>query len=174
MYCLSRWHSVPAVGLRNSRDKSFPIGIAFGSRVFVCDSLTFVGDQGQARTAGAGGGDRAPLQQQRVAQNHMLLTYQGMPVSNAVADEVIMQLFRKEVIGCSALLTWWSSGNVPPMIGATDGLAVVQYRDLCPCGEGYRERPAALNSNPHPRKCRLSLMTRSDFSAYYARDEQRG
>jgi len=34
-----------AVGLRNSHDKSFPIGIAFGSRVFVCDNLAFIGDQ---------------------------------------------------------------------------------------------------------------------------------
>src|SRR6202051_1263297 len=33
-----------AVGLRNSHDKSFPIGVAFGSRVFVCDNLAFLAD----------------------------------------------------------------------------------------------------------------------------------
>ena len=32
------------VGLRNSHDKKFPIGISFGSRVFVCDNLAFDGD----------------------------------------------------------------------------------------------------------------------------------
>jgi hypothetical protein len=32
------------VGLRNSHDKRFPIGISFGSRVFVCDNLAFSGD----------------------------------------------------------------------------------------------------------------------------------
>jgi hypothetical protein len=32
------------VGLRNSHDKTFPIGLAFGSKVFVCDNLAFVGD----------------------------------------------------------------------------------------------------------------------------------
>jgi hypothetical protein len=32
------------VGLRNSHDKSFPIGVAFGSRVFVCDNLAFIAD----------------------------------------------------------------------------------------------------------------------------------
>lgn len=32
------------VGLRNSRDKSFPTGVAFGSRVFVCDNLAFIAD----------------------------------------------------------------------------------------------------------------------------------
>jgi hypothetical protein len=31
-------------GLRNSHDKSFPIGVAFGSRVFVCDNLAFIAD----------------------------------------------------------------------------------------------------------------------------------
>jgi hypothetical protein len=30
-----------AVGIRNSVDKSFPIGFAVGSRVFVCDNLSF-------------------------------------------------------------------------------------------------------------------------------------
>jgi hypothetical protein len=32
------------VGLRNAHDKSFPVGIAFGSRVFVCDNLAFIAD----------------------------------------------------------------------------------------------------------------------------------
>src|SRR5579863_4558166 len=35
---------VDTVGLRNSHDKRFPIGISFGSRVFVCDNLAFNGD----------------------------------------------------------------------------------------------------------------------------------
>src|SRR4051812_4838235 len=32
------------VGLRNSSDKSFPVGIAFGAKCFVCDNLSFIGD----------------------------------------------------------------------------------------------------------------------------------
>ena len=32
------------VGLRNSHDKSLPVGIAFGSRVFVCDNTAFIGE----------------------------------------------------------------------------------------------------------------------------------
>lgn len=32
------------VGLRNSHDKRFLVGISFGSRVFVCDNLAFTGD----------------------------------------------------------------------------------------------------------------------------------
>src|SRR4029079_3093952 len=33
-----------AVGLRNSVDKSFPMGFCAGSRVFVCDNLAFRSD----------------------------------------------------------------------------------------------------------------------------------
>ena len=32
------------VGVRNSHDKTFPIGIAFGAKVFVCDNLSFIAD----------------------------------------------------------------------------------------------------------------------------------
>ena len=32
------------LGLRNSHDKSLPIGVAFGSKVFVCDNLSFNAD----------------------------------------------------------------------------------------------------------------------------------
>jgi hypothetical protein len=33
-------HAV-TIGIRNSHDKSFPVGLAIGSRVFVCDNLAF-------------------------------------------------------------------------------------------------------------------------------------
>src|SRR5690348_15660722 len=33
------------VGLRNSHDKSFPVSVGFGSRVFVCDNMAFLADQ---------------------------------------------------------------------------------------------------------------------------------
>jgi hypothetical protein len=32
------------VGLRNSHDRSFPVGIGFGSRVFGCDDMAFSAD----------------------------------------------------------------------------------------------------------------------------------
>ncbi len=37
------------VGLRNSHDKTFPAGLAVGSRVFVCDNLAFSGEISIAR-----------------------------------------------------------------------------------------------------------------------------
>jgi len=32
------------VGIRNSHDKRFPVGLSLGSRVFVCDNLSFAGE----------------------------------------------------------------------------------------------------------------------------------
>src|SRR5882672_7993093 len=38
----SPYHSyTDTLGLRNSHDKSFPIGIAFGAKTFVCSNLSF-------------------------------------------------------------------------------------------------------------------------------------
>src|SRR5882762_3254894 len=72
------------VGLRNSNDRTFPVGIAFGSRVFVCDNLAFIGDQvirrkhtlkAKRELPGLVTEIVQPLQAQRVAQNAKLLAY---------------------------------------------------------------------------------------------------
>jgi hypothetical protein len=74
------------VGLRNSHDKSFPIGIAFGSRVFVCDNTAFVGEhviqrkhtvKAKRELPGLITEIVQPLQQQRIEQNTKLLTLPG-------------------------------------------------------------------------------------------------
>jgi hypothetical protein len=96
------------VGLRNSHDKSFPIGIAFGSRVFVCDNLAFIGEhvirrkhtvKARRELPGLVTEIVQPLQAQRIAQNEKLLTYKGTPLDDAAADHAIMQLYRDDVIG---------------------------------------------------------------------------
>jgi hypothetical protein len=100
------------VGLRNSHDKSFPIGIAFGSRVFVCDNLAFNADivikrkhtvKAKRELPGLVTEIVQPLQAQRIAQNTKLLTYQASPISDAVADQAIMQMYRRDVIGVQAI-----------------------------------------------------------------------
>lgn len=97
-----------AIGLRNSHDKSFPIGIAFGSRVFICDNMAFLGDHVIRRRHTANAKRElpglvteiiAPLQAQRVAQNKKLLTYQHTPLTDRQADHAIMELYRHQVIG---------------------------------------------------------------------------
>jgi hypothetical protein len=96
------------VGLRNSNDRTFPIGLAFGSRVFVCDNLAFIGDQTIKRKHTIKskrelpmllGEIVAPLQAQRLAQNQKLLTYQNTAISDAQADHAILSMYREGVIG---------------------------------------------------------------------------
>ena len=96
------------LGLRNSHDKSLPIGIAFGSRVFVCDNLAFSADhvikrkhtvRAKRELPGLLADIIQPLKAQRIAQNQKLLTYQASPVSDAGADRAIMQMYRQDIIG---------------------------------------------------------------------------
>jgi hypothetical protein len=96
------------VALRNSHDKRFPIGIGFGSRVFVCDNLAFIADHVIKRkhTANAKrdlpglvGELVEPLALQRESQHRTLLTYRGTALNDMQADHAIMSMYRQGVIG---------------------------------------------------------------------------
>jgi hypothetical protein len=96
------------VGLRNSHDRTFPIGIGFGSRVFVCSNLAFSADivikrkhtaNARRDLPGLIGELIEPLALARERQHKQLLTYQGTPLSDAQADHAIMNMFRRDVIG---------------------------------------------------------------------------
>ncbi len=95
------------VGLRNSHDKKFPIGIGFGSKVFVCDNLALVAEHVIKRkhTANAKrdlpgliGEIVEPLQIAREKQHQQFLTYQGTELSEVQADHAIMQMYRDDII----------------------------------------------------------------------------
>ena len=108
------------VGLRNSHDKSFSIGIAFGSRVFVCDNTAFVGDHvirrkhtAKARRdlPGLLAEIIAPLQDVRAAQHETMLCYQNTPLTDAIADHAVLQMYRGDVISLQKIddvLNEWS------------------------------------------------------------------
>src|ERR1700728_2718906 len=94
------------VGLRNSHDKSFPIGVAFGSRVFVCDNLAFIADHVIKRkhTAnlkrdlpGIVGELVEPLALHREAQAKPLTRYRQTVLSDERADHAILNLYREGV-----------------------------------------------------------------------------
>jgi hypothetical protein len=111
------------VGLRNSNDRTFPIGIAFGSRVFVCDNLAFIGEQvirrkhtlkAKRELPGLVTEIVQPLQAQRIAQNQKLLTYQGTPLTDAMADHAILNLYRQDVIGVQAVAHVLKAWEEPP------------------------------------------------------------
>ncbi|MBN9360701.1 MULTISPECIES: DUF932 domain-containing protein [unclassified Devosia] len=95
------------VALRNSHDKSFPVGIGFGGRVFCCDNLSFIADHVIRRkhTANAKrdlpglvGELVEPLALQRERQHQTFLRYQMTELSEAQANDAIMTLFRQGVI----------------------------------------------------------------------------
>ena len=95
------------VGLRNSHDKKFPIGIGFGSKVFVCDNLALVAEhvikrkhtkEAKRDLPGLIGEIVEPLQLQRERQHQTFLTYQSTRLTDALADHAIMQMYREDII----------------------------------------------------------------------------
>jgi hypothetical protein len=95
------------LGLRNSHDKSFPVGIGFGSRVFICDNLAFIADQTIKRKHTANlkrdlpgiiGEMIEPLALHRESQHRTFERYRTTDLSDELADHAIMQMYRKGVI----------------------------------------------------------------------------
>src|SRR5205823_11907759 len=95
------------VGLRNSHDRSFPVGVGFGSRVFVCDNLAFIADHVIKRkhTAnlkrdlpGLVNELVEPLTEIREQQHKTIERYQHARLTDMQADHAIMQMFRQNVI----------------------------------------------------------------------------
>lgn len=95
------------VGLRNSHDKTFPIGISFGSRVFVCDNLAFSGDvvirrkhtaNAKRDLPGIVAEVVEPLTGQRAQQHAQFDRYQATTLTETDVDHLIMQLYRRGAI----------------------------------------------------------------------------
>src|SRR5437763_7304481 len=95
------------VGLRNSHDKSFPVGIGFGSRVFVCDNLAFVADHVIKRKHTANlkrdlpgiiGELIEPLALHSEAQHHTIDRYRHTMLTDMQADHAIMGMYREGII----------------------------------------------------------------------------
>lgn len=111
------------VGLRNSHDKSFPIGISFGSRVFVCDNLAFYGDQVIKRKhtvnakrdlPGLVAEVIEPLQAQRQAQALHFDAYRGRPMHEPEVNDAIMRMYRKGAINLTRISDVLDAYQMPP------------------------------------------------------------
>jgi len=111
------------VGLRNSNDKRFPIGISFGSRVFVCDNLAFAGDHVIRRKHTANAKRDLPglvaevvepLRDQRLRQAQMFDAYRQTPLDEVEVDHIIMQLYRAGVINLTRIADVLSAYENPP------------------------------------------------------------
>lgn len=95
------------VGLRNSHDRSFPVGVGFGSRVFVCDNMAFIADQVIKRKHTANlkrdlpgiiGELVEPLTEHREQQHRTIERYQQTMLTDMQADHAIMGMYREGVI----------------------------------------------------------------------------
>lgn len=111
------------VGLRNSHDKRFPIGISFGSRVFVCDNLAFAGDHVIKRKhtpnakrdlPGLVAQVVEPLREQRLLQAQTFDLYRQTPMAMSDVDQAIMQLYRRNVINLTRIADVLDAYEKPP------------------------------------------------------------
>ena len=111
------------VGLRNSHDKRFPIGISFGSRVFVCDNLAFNGDhvikrkhtaKAKRDLPGLVAEVVEPLRDQRMAQAMMFDNYRRTALLTEQVDRAIMQLYRRGIINVTRIAEVLDAYEKPP------------------------------------------------------------
>lgn len=111
------------IGLRNSHDKKFPIGISFGSRVFVCDNLAFMGDHVIRRKHTANAKRDLPglvaevvepLREQRVNQARQIEAYRARPLHEPEVNQAIMRLYRTGVINVTRIADVLQAYEEPP------------------------------------------------------------
>jgi hypothetical protein len=110
------------VGLRNSHDHAFRASLAMGSNVFVCDNLSFMGDVTVGRkhtsriqfdlprlVAGAVG----LLNDLRHKQAKRFEIYKQTEISNAVANDILIQAVRTDVLVPTKLKTAIAEWDAP-------------------------------------------------------------
>jgi hypothetical protein len=96
-----------AVGLRNSLDKSLPIGFCAGSRVVVCDNLAFSSEVVVARKHTRFGRDRytealaravGGLSDFQKAEAQRIERFQQTPVSDTEAESLMLRAYERDVV----------------------------------------------------------------------------
>lgn len=101
-----------AIGIRNSHDKSFPAGVAVGSRVFVCDNLAFSSQIVISRKHTSrilGDLDRLVAQvvgrfgEARIAQDRRIEAYKGTDVSDTQVHDFLVRSADAKVIAYQTL-----------------------------------------------------------------------
>jgi hypothetical protein len=101
-----------AVGIRNSNDRSFPIGFCCGQRVFVCDNLAFTSEiivskkhtrfgqerylEGLARAVGS-------LDQYRRSAADWIVQMQRTELSDDMANSLLLQSYERKIVGLRLL-----------------------------------------------------------------------
>lgn len=100
------------VGLRSSWDKTFPIGISIGAKVFVCSNLSFCGDHVIKRKntlnakrdlPGLVAEVIEPLRVERQVQAQRFIRYQETEIGDELADHAMMRFYREGVINLTRI-----------------------------------------------------------------------
>lgn len=111
------------VGLRNSHDKTFPISISIGSRVFVCDNLAFSGEHiikrrhtpnAKRDLPGLVAEVIEPLDAERKRQAETFARYKATPLTEDLADIAIMRMYRHGVLNVTRIADVMLAYQCPP------------------------------------------------------------
>jgi hypothetical protein len=101
-----------AVGFRSSTDKTFPIGMCCGSRVFCCDNLSFTSEIVISKKHTTFGEQRyregiasavASLGQYQAAQGQWINRLRSQNLTREEADSLILRSYEDELIGARTL-----------------------------------------------------------------------
>jgi hypothetical protein len=101
-----------AVGIRNSVDKSFPIGLVAGSRVFVCDNLAFSSEIviarrhtrfGEVRFNEAVSKAVLGLHEYQIAAQQRITQLQSWELEPQEADSILLRSFESGIVSSRLL-----------------------------------------------------------------------
>lgn len=101
-----------AVGIRNSTNKTLPIGFAAGSRVFVCDNLAFSGEVVVARKHTKNGEDRftealarvvMQLNQFKQVEEERIKVLSACGITDQVAESLMLRAYEQDIISSRLL-----------------------------------------------------------------------
>jgi len=101
------------IGLRNSHDQTFPVGLALGTRVFVCDNLAFSSDVNIASKHTRFIYDRLPrlvadgvaqLVSHRASQDRRIEAYKELEIrGQAHLHDLVLRAYRAQAIPAQAI-----------------------------------------------------------------------
>jgi hypothetical protein len=101
-----------AVGIRNSVDKSFPIGFCAGTRVFVCDNLAFTAEEvvtkkhtrfGETRFLEGISKAVLGLQSYQKTETQRIADLQAWELSEDAANSYMLQAYEKNIVSTRIL-----------------------------------------------------------------------
>ena len=105
-----------AVGVRNSTDKSFPLGFAAGNRVFVCDNLAFRAEllvkrkhsrYGEMRFANAIAGAVSQLRSFQDVETQRIRRMQQSNLSEAQASHLVLKALDQGIVSAPVIPRIW-------------------------------------------------------------------